>query len=304
VCSRGTQATHSASTYAADAVTHTAGEIFNATWVTNTYNGINHRLVLANTPDAVPAVFAWLDTGYDTVGIATADLPGLVRSGGDVTVDPVSGEMSVTGGTGGVGSTSSPGGWGTVADGRSLLTVPGVDNIPAAFEIIHQKTNADGVPDFSGLQIGDYFDLPSLNDGSQTITGSTDYQNLRIVIAGFNAYKHMGSTENDKNHIVWAFENCPGTKAMNASSDNTGGYPSSNVLKPYLEGGFLTGLIAALGHDYMYSVRRYISNKGSYTELNAKIFIPTEIEVYGMQKRPHIAAGNHRPPSARLRRQG
>jgi hypothetical protein len=93
----------------------------------------------------------------------------------------------------------------------------------------------------------------------------------------------MGSTENDKNHIVWAFDNCPGTKAMNTANDNTGGYPASTVMKPYLEGGFLTGLIAALGHDYMYSVRRYISNKGSYTELAAKIFIPTEIEVYGMQ---------------------
>jgi hypothetical protein len=54
-------------------------------------------------------------------------------------------------------------------------------------------------------------------------------------------------------------------------------------MKPYLEGGFLTGLIAALGHDYMYAVRRYISNKGSYAELTAKIFLPTEVEVYGMQ---------------------
>jgi hypothetical protein len=75
----------------------------------------------------------------------------------------------------------------------------------------------------------------------------------------------------------------PAVFVMNTGNDNAGGYPSSNVMKPYLEGGFLTGLIAALGHDYMYAVRRYISNKGSYTELNAKIFLPTEIEVYGMQ---------------------
>jgi hypothetical protein len=133
--------------------------------------------------------------------------------------------VRVTGVTGGTGSTSSPGGWGTAADGRNLLTVLGVDTVAAAMEIIHNKTNADGVPDFSGLQVGDYFDLPSLNDGSQTITGSVDYKNLRIVIAGFNAYKNMGSTENDKNHIAWAFENCPVTKAMNAGNDNAGGYP-------------------------------------------------------------------------------
>jgi hypothetical protein len=32
--------------------------------------------------DALPAVFAWLDAGYDTAGIAAADLPGPGRSGG------------------------------------------------------------------------------------------------------------------------------------------------------------------------------------------------------------------------------
>jgi hypothetical protein len=70
----------------AGGVTHTAGEIFNATRVRNTYNGLNHRLVLTNTPDTIPPVFDWEDVGYDTVGIAAADLPGLVKSGGDVTV--------------------------------------------------------------------------------------------------------------------------------------------------------------------------------------------------------------------------
>ena len=178
--------------------------------------------------------------------------------------------------------TGSPDGWGLVADGRNLLDVLGVTTVADAIEALHQKINASGVPDFSGLQIGDYLDLASINDGTTTYTWYESYKNLRIVISGFNTYKHMGSTENAKNHIVFTFENCPFAKAMHSSSDNTGGYPAS-TLRTYLEGGFLTGLVAALGHDYMYSVRRYISNKGSYTELNAKIFLPTEIEVYGMQ---------------------
>jgi hypothetical protein len=93
-------------------------------------------------------------------------------------------------------------------------------------DVLGSDGQAGGVPDFSGLQVGDYFDLPPLSDGSQTITGSADYKNLRIVIAGFNAYKHMGATENDKNHIARAFENCPVTKAMNTGNDNTGGYPA------------------------------------------------------------------------------
>ena len=268
-----------ASTYAAGGVTHTAVEIFNATWVRNTYNGINHRIVLVNTPDTQPSVFAWEDVGYDTVGIATGTLAGLVKSGGDVEIDPVTGLMSVKGG---VGASFSPDGWGLVSDGRNLLEVLGVETVADAVEALHQKINADGVPDFSGLQIGDYLDLASLNDGTTTYTWNESYKNLRIVIAGFNTYKSMGGTENAKNHIVFVFDNCPLTKAMNSSNDNAGGYPSS-TLRTYLEGGFLTGLVEALGHDYMYSVRRYISNKGSYTELNAKIFLPTEIEVYGMQ---------------------
>jgi hypothetical protein len=235
--------------------------------------------VLANTPDTQPAVFAWEDVGYDTVGIATATLPGLVKSGGDVEIDPVTGLMGVKGG---VGASFSPDGWGLASDGRNLLDVLGVTSVADAVEALHQKTNADGVPDFSGLRIGDCLDLPSLNDGSTTYTWNEAYKNLRIVISGFNTYKHMGSTENAKNHIVFTFENCPLTKRMNATNTNTGGYAATEM-RTYLEGGFLTGLAEALGHDYLYSVRRYISNKGSYAELNAKIFLPTEVEVYGMQ---------------------
>jgi hypothetical protein len=190
-------------------------------------------------------------------------------------------QQIAAGGTG-TGAVSGPDGWGLASDGRNLLDVLGVATVADAVEALHQKTNADGVPDFSGLQIGDYLDLPSLNDGSTTYTWNEAYKNLRIVISGFNTYKHMGSTENAKNHIVFTFENCPLTKRMNATNTNTGGYAASEM-RTYLEGGFLAGLVEALGHDYLYSVRRYISNKGSYAELNAKIFLPTEIEVYGMQ---------------------
>ena len=180
-------------------------------------------------------------------------------------------------------ASNTPEGWGCVTDGRSLLSVLGVDNIPDAIEALHVKTNPNGAPDFSGLQIGDYLDLPSLNDGTTTIAWNETYKNLRICIGGFNTYKSMGSTENTKNHIVFTFENCPITKEMSSTNDNTGGYPSSTVLKPYLEGGFLTGLVAALGHDYMYAVQRLISTKSGNTWLSAKIFPPTEFEVFGAQ---------------------
>ncbi|MDR2150814.1 MAG: hypothetical protein LBO67_08425, partial [Spirochaetaceae bacterium] len=78
--------TPAASTYTVEDDVHTAGEIFNATWVRNTYNSINHRIVLVNTSDTNPAVFVWEDVGYDTVNIATSTLAGLVKSGGDIEV--------------------------------------------------------------------------------------------------------------------------------------------------------------------------------------------------------------------------
>jgi hypothetical protein len=264
---------------AADGTVHAAGEIFNSTWVRNTYNGTNRRIVLANTPDTEPAVFAWEDVGYDTVGIANDTFAGLVKSGGDVEVDPVTGLMSMKDG---VGASFSPDGWGLVSDGRNLLDMLGAASVAAAVGALRQKINADGVPDFSGLQIGDYLDLPSLNDGDATYTWNESYKNLRIVISGFNTYKHSGTPENAKNHIVFTFENCPCIKRMNPQFTATGGYAASEM-RTYLEGGFLSGLFEALGHDCLYSVSRNVSYRGGSAWLSAKIFLPTEIEVFGLQ---------------------
>jgi hypothetical protein len=94
-----------------------------------------------------------------------------------------------TAGTG-TGAVSGPDGWGLASGGRNLLEVFGVATVAEAVEALHQKTNADGVPDFSGLRIGDYLDLPPLSDGSTTYTRNESYKNPRAVIAGFNACKH------------------------------------------------------------------------------------------------------------------
>jgi hypothetical protein len=82
----------SASTYAVGGLTHSAVEIFNGTWLRN--DADNHRQVLNNTPDSVPPVFDWADVGIDTVGIATDVAVGIVRAGGVVSVNPVTGIMT------------------------------------------------------------------------------------------------------------------------------------------------------------------------------------------------------------------
>jgi hypothetical protein len=59
---------------------------------------LNHKWVLTNTSDTVPRVFSWQNVGQDTVAIANELLPGVVKSGGDIRVDPVTGAVVVVSG--------------------------------------------------------------------------------------------------------------------------------------------------------------------------------------------------------------
>lgn len=167
-------------------------------------------------------------------------------------------------------------------EGRNLLTVLGVTTVAEAMEVLHERCNGEGVADFSGLMIGDYLDLPSLTVGGTTYTWNATYQNLRIVISGFNHYIHCGGTENTKNHILWTFKNVVLQRQMNSSDTNTGGYNAS-AMKTYLDGVFALGLGSALGSsDYLYTISRAISKKGSTEWVRNTVFLPTEVEVFGV----------------------
>jgi hypothetical protein len=180
----------------------------------------------------------------------------------------------------------------TTISEENLLTVLGVATVAEAIEELHVRLNNDGQTGnsyLSDLKIGMYLDLPSLNDGSTTISHNATYQNLRIRIADYNKYKN---SNNPLNHIVWEFKHIPISKQMRTGNTNTGGYPSTDstcVYKPYVEGGFLTGLKAALGmdndHNYMYAVKRNVTtgSNGAWTksQLQAAIFPAAEKEVFG-----------------------
>ena len=167
-------------------------------------------------------------------------------------------------------------------EGRNLLTVLGVTTVAEAMEVLHERCNGEGVADFSGLMIGDYLDLPSLTVDGTTYTWNATYQNLRIVISGFNHYIHCGDTENKKNHILWTFKNVVLQRRANSSDTNTGGYNAS-AMKTYLDGVFALGLGSALGSsDYLYTISRAISRKGSTESVRNTVFLPTEVEVFGV----------------------
>jgi hypothetical protein len=59
---------------------------------------LNHKWVLSNTPDTEPRVFSWQNVGQDVVAIANESIAGVVKSGGDVSVNGVTGQMEFNGG--------------------------------------------------------------------------------------------------------------------------------------------------------------------------------------------------------------
>lgn len=185
-------------------------------------------------------------------------------------------------------------------DGRNLLTVLGVSTIEQAFEVLSTRCNGTGVPDFSGLMIGDYLDLPSLTVGGTTYTWNESYKNLRIVISGFNHYKGVGDTENTKNHILWTFRNIVLQRIINPTKmvykyDEHGnwlhgptinyvpiptGYNNSNM-NSFLNGAFTAGINAAIGNK-LYTVRRVADNdENTRTWSSFTTFLPTEVEIFG-----------------------
>jgi hypothetical protein len=158
----------------------------------------------------------------------------------------------------------------------------------------------NGRPDFAGLQIGNYIDGPGLsaipaeNGGTAGQAWNDACKNNRIVISGFNTYPGAGSPENTKNRILFTFVNCPLTKRMNASNDNSGGYRASG-LRAFLEGtggngtgdksgvttaAFMNALKAQIG-NVLYTISKLHSVKSSNAWANYTVFPPSEIEIYG-----------------------
>ncbi len=169
------------------------------------------------------------------------------------------------------------------ASARDLKTVLNLTTSNEVFATLRDRCNGVNTPDFSGLRIGDYIDLASLNDGTTNFTWNDTYKNLRLVIAGFNTYHNFGDTQNTKNHILFMFRNVITQKQIKTTNDNAGGFPNT-PLDVYLTGVFKTGLVAAMsGVDYIYPIRTYHSTKGGAALGTQTVFLPSEIEVFGYQ---------------------
>ena len=209
------------------------------------------------------------------------------------------------------GLSSTPYGFGMHQPGRNLLEVLGVGTIPEAMAELRRRCNGTGVPDFAGLQIGDYIDgldlsgIPAMG-GSGGMPGTagqpwnTAYQNNRIVIAGFNTYKGIGNEENERNHVLFVFRNAPLLARVNSLNGNEEGYRGS-LIRAFLEGTngdgtgnitdntshsvtpgmFLHILRDRLGGDYLLTVNRFLSARWEGGWFPCTLWLPSEVEIMG-----------------------
>jgi hypothetical protein len=169
----------------------------------------------------------------------------------------------------------------------------------------NQEIDGSGRPYLQGFEIGDRItklDLSAIaaeNGGSAGQVWNETYRNNEIILSGLNTYKHMGDTENTKNHLLFTFRNIPLKYRMNPANDNAGGYIASDM-RAFLEGlngdgtgdkdnvttaAFMTALAAQIGAGHLYKIRKGHSKKSDAAWARYTVFLPSELEVFGFPVR-------------------
>ncbi|GMO37007.1 MAG: hypothetical protein Ta2F_13110 [Termitinemataceae bacterium] len=168
------------------------------------------------------------------------------------------------------------------------------DGVETTFSALHELISApNSGDDFTQvIKLGDYIDLPSLTvagDAGHLADPDYGYINvtsaLRLIVIGINSFN--GKNGNNTSHVVFHFQNIPGTHKMNTADDNTTGYLTS-AMRSYITGNFLTGLKnAGVPDGFLWAPsRRVASNGGSSAEaqtITDKLWLPTAWEMTGEQ---------------------
>ncbi|GHT57844.1 hypothetical protein FACS1894109_10860 [Spirochaetia bacterium] len=192
-----------------------------------------------------------------------------------------------------------------------------------AFTSLHKLISSpEGSEDFKTIiHTGDYIDLAGLTvaryhtgteaaDGTDT-DSDTNLENgainatnvelggghgwlLRLIVVGINSFN--GKNGNNTPHVVFQFQNVPGTHRMNGTNTNSGGYWGSEM-RNYLAapdgsgagGYFLTGLTnAGVPDSVLWAPSRRVWNGVATAEtIVDKLFLPTEWEMFGSQSNSH-----------------
>ena len=174
-------------------------------------------------------------------------------------------------------------------EGRNLMSILHCSSIPELASKLRKMGDND---DYFGLHEGDYFDLPSFVFKGNTYTYNSQYQNLRLEIAGLGIYKnkYTGYTDNSGG-VLFQCKNIPFTSRVEDSNTNENTTFEATELGKALADS-VNGLEETLGIS-LRSVKRYYSgNYNSGVGSTSKIFLPTEIEVFG--RNCHTALGLYR----------
>jgi hypothetical protein len=201
---------------------------------------------------------------------------------------------------------------------RFSITLDGVQGVTATFTALHNLITTPRAVDpllTDRIHPGDWIDLPSLHvvgypvddetfgNVKIDITSNTNWggnygELLRLIVVGINSFNNKNGN-GDTPHVVFQFQNLPGSHHMNADDTNATGYLGSEMRKylvpvddthPLGAGGgnFLTGLLAAgVPQDILWAPSRRVANKGgSGADVTAdtiadKLWLPTEWEMFG-----------------------
>jgi hypothetical protein len=184
---------------------------------------------------------------------------------------------------------------------KDLAEVFGTSGVTATFNAVHaflqtcNNGNAEGRREriAQRIMLGDWVDLPHLTvlgdaGGGAINTNNVDLGGngklLRLIVVGIDSF--VKTNKYAPAHVVFQFQNIPGTHRMNPGDYNGGGYKASEM-RQYVTGSFLRGLVSAgVPEGVLYAPTRYIANNdGEYaTAVDALadwLWLPTEWEVNG-----------------------
>ncbi|MDR1636932.1 MAG: caspase family protein [Treponema sp.] len=186
---------------------------------------------------------------------------------------------------------------------QDLADVFGARGVTAAFNAVHDflqtcnSGNAQGRKEriTRRIRLGDWIDLPRLTVQGDVGGGAINTDNvdlgkngklLRLIVVGIDSF--AATNRDAPAHVVFQFQNVPGSRRMNTSYTNAGGYKASEMRR-YLTASFLRGLLTAgVPEGVLYAPTRYIANGGpgatAADALADRLWLPTERELFGANK--------------------
>jgi hypothetical protein len=188
------------------------------------------------------------------------------------------------------------------------ITQAGRDGVDFTLTHLHWFITLGGLTsDPTAIQLGDYIDLEgglaveAYGDGGGNFSYSGSNQNTRLIVVGINSF-HSGRgrkeggngttvngetngqysiTANDATpHVVFHFQKRPLSRRMDPNYTLGGNYRDSEM-RQYVLQKFLPGLIdAGVPEYFLWAPKRYVSTRGGSAEIQDKLWIPTEKEIY------------------------